>query len=498
MVFNSVDFLIFFPVVVLIYYIIPEKIRMWWLLICSYYFYMCWNAKYILLLLFSTSITYIGGRVIDKIETNMVEEKKRVIWKKCSLAIAIILNLGMLGVFKYFDFFIENMQKILRIVNIELQIPKSDLLLPVGISFFTFQAIGYVVDVYRGTVKVEKNFFRYALFVSFFPQLVAGPIERTGNLMKQFYETHPFDFDKVKKGLLLMGWGFFLKMVIADRIAIFVDTVYTHYPIYNGWFIVLATILFAFQIYCDFAGYTTIAIGAANVMGFQLMENFKTPYCASSVKDFWARWHISLTSWFRDYLYIPLGGNRKGKIRKYINQVIVFMVSGLWHGAMWSYVVWGGLNGLFLVIGDITRPMRDKVKDKIHWNRAAASNKVLSAVLTFVLVDFTWIFFRSSGMAEAKLVIQNMFAVNNFDILFDGSLYDAGLDQRNFWLMILSIVLLMIVDVCHNKGMRIREWIARQNLWFRWLLYICLVESILIFGVWGAGYNKAAFIYFQF
>lgn len=240
-------------------------------------------------------------------------------------------------------------------------LPSVDILLPVGISFYTFQALGYTIDVYRGDTCAEKNFFQYALFVSFFPQLVAGPIERSSHLLQQLATPHKFNSEEAKSGLLLMLWGFFLKIVLADRIAIFVDWVYGDYHTFGGWYLIVATALFAIQIYCDFAGYSIIAMGAAQILGIRLMENFQSPYLAVSVADFWRRWHISLTSWFRDYLYIPLGGSRCSKWRKYMNKMIVFLVSGLWHGAKISFVVWGGLNGLYQIIGEILQPLRDKL-----------------------------------------------------------------------------------------------------------------------------------------
>lgn len=346
MLFNSYNFLIFFPIVTLIYYLIPHKIRYIWLLLASYYFYMCWNAKYALILLFSTGITYVSGLFIiraDKIKG----DKKRTSSKKILVALSFLINVSILFLFKYFDFAVENINRVLSYLNIQVINPSFDVILPVGISFYIFQALSYTVDVYRGDVKVERNFLKYALFVSFFPQLVAGPIERSKNLLKQVHEKHYFDGQRVKDGLLLMIWGGFQKIVIADRVAIFVDTVFNKFPQYGGMYIVVAAVLFAFQIYCDFSGYSTIAIGAAKVMGFELMENFNAPYMSMSVAEFWRRWHISLSSWFRDYLYILLGGNRKGKLRKYINLMIVFIVSGLWHGAQWSFIVWGALNRNF-------------------------------------------------------------------------------------------------------------------------------------------------------
>lgn len=343
MLFNSYEFLIFFPIVTLIYFLIPHKARYIWLLIASYFFYMCWNAKYALILLFSTIVTYVAGLLISK-ANKIKDDKKRTKYKKIFVALSFIINLSILFLFKYFDFAINNINNILGQLNIQLLNPKFDLILPVGISFYIFQALGYTIDVYRQDVKTEKNFLKYALFVSFFPQLVAGPIERSKNLLEQMYEEHYFNAQRVKDGLLLMIWGGFQKIVIADRIAIVVDTIFNNFPQYGGMYIIIAAILFAFQIYCDFSGYSIIAVGAAKVMGFRLMENFNAPYFSMSVSEFWRRWHISLSTWFKDYLYIPLGGNRKGKIRKYINIMIVFLVSGLWHGASWNYIIWGGLN----------------------------------------------------------------------------------------------------------------------------------------------------------
>ena len=361
MLFNSYQFLIFFPVVVLLYYVIPPKIRYLWLLAASYYFYMCWNAKYALLLLSSTLVTYISGYLIDRIRQARYPQKKEQRRKSWVVAACCAINLGILFYFKYANFTIEVLKRAFELIHIQWNPPHADVLLPVGISFYTFQALSYTIDVYRGEIPAEKNFFRYALFVSFFPQLVAGPIERSKNLLTQLAAPSSFNAEKAKSGLLLMLWGFFLKTVLADRIAIFVDFVYGNFEKYNGLYIAVATVLFAVQIYCDFAGYSTIAIGAAEVLGIDLMENFDAPYLVTSVAAFWRRWHISLTSWFKDYLYIPLGGSRKGVYRKYVNKMIVFLLSGLWHGADFSYVVWGALNGAYQIIGEILMPLRSKI-----------------------------------------------------------------------------------------------------------------------------------------
>lgn len=343
MLFNSIDFMIFFPIVLLVYFVIPKKIRYVWLLIASYYFYMGWNAKYALLIAFSTVMTYIGGILLSLIEAKNISHK--VGWKKGVIIGSFTINLGILVFFKYFDFLLSNFNRIVKACGISPIERTFDVILPVGISFYTFQALGYIIDVYRGEIKAEKNLLKYALFVSFFPQLVAGPIERSKNLISQIKNVENiklWNYKHITNGAVQMLWGMFLKMVIADRIAIFVDTVYDGYWYYGSIELVLATALFAIQIYCDFASYSLIAKGAARIMGFELMENFNTPYFAKSIKEFWRRWHISLSSWFRDYLYIPLGGSRCSRWKKYRNIMITFLVSGLWHGANWNFVIWGG------------------------------------------------------------------------------------------------------------------------------------------------------------
>lgn len=325
-----------------------------WLLCASYYFYMSWNPKYALLIAFSTVVTYLSGLLIGIINENNGDSssqlQKSVRLKKWVVAGSFTVNLAILFFFKYFDFALSNVNRILTAVGISMIEKPFDVLLPVGISFYTFQALSYTMDVYRGDVRAERNILKYALFVSFFPQLVAGPIERSKNLLSQVEKAHTFqlwNYNRIANGAVIMLWGYFQKMVIADRVALLVDTVYDKYWLYGSTALILASVLFAVQIYCDFASYSSIAIGAAEIMGFSLMENFDTPYFSRSVKEFWRRWHISLSSWFRDYLYIPLGGNRKGKVRKYINTMVVFLTSGLWHGASWNFVVWGGPTWLF-------------------------------------------------------------------------------------------------------------------------------------------------------
>lgn len=498
MLFNSLDFLIFFPIIVLIYFCLPQKVRYIWLLVASYYFYMCWNVKYVVLLLFSTIITYLSGVCIEWIKQLNIEERKAMLFKKSVLIVSVLSNLGLLAYFKYANFFIENISRVLRACNIELIVPVVDVLLPVGISFYVFQALGYTIDVYRGEIYAEKNFFRYALFVSFFPQLVAGPIERSKNLLKQLAVPTKFDFESAREGLFVMLWGYYLKIVLADRIAIFVDTVYGDYLTYTGWYLIIATVLFAFQIYCDFYGYSCIAIGAAQILGIRLMTNFETPYLAKSVKEFWRGWHISLSSWFRDYLYIPLGGSRKGKLRKYINLLIVFFVSGLWHGARWSFVIWGVLNGIYQVIGEILQPLKNRIVNIFKINRNAFANKMICIIFTFIIVDFSWIFFRAAGCKEALDIVRGILGATNPGILWDGSLYVCGLDSKNFGVMLLSIAILLGVDICNHYNIRIRDMVIRQDAWFRWVFIAVSICAILTLGIWGSAYNETSFIYFQF
>lgn len=497
MLFNSLHFLIFLPIVVLFYFIIPSGFRYLWLLAASYYFYMCWNAKYALLILFSTFVTYMSGIILEHIKqqgNNRTTERE----KKICVAASFVLNLFVLFFFKYFDFALDNLGAILRLAHIQLNRPSFDIILPVGISFYTFQALSYTMDVYRDEIYAEKNFLRYALFVSFFPQLVAGPIERSKNLLKQLAVPTKPDYEKIQDGILLMLWGYFLKVVLADRIAIFVDTVYGDFLTYQGWYLIIATLLFAIQIYCDFSGYSTIAMGASEILGIHLMENFDAPYFSKSVPEFWRRWHISLSSWFKDYLYIPLGGSRKGKWRKYRNIMIIFLVSGLWHGAQWSFVAWGALNGLYQIIGSIIAPVRNTLVKILHLNRQTASHKLLQTVSTFLLIDFTWIFFRANRFKDAFSIMKGMISVHNPWILFDGSLYQCGLKQRDFSLMLIAIVVLLIADFFKYRGIKIREKIRKQDYWFQWIVISGGILFILLTGIWGAGYNAAGFIYFQF
>lgn len=496
MLFNSLNYLVFFPIVVLLYFAIPGKylkLRNLWLLIASYYFYMNWNAAYALLLFGSTFITYLAGLLIDA-----AHRKGKPALAKWVLGGSFVLNLGILFFYKYVNFFVENCNRILGMTGGQQRLPLFDVLLPVGISFYIFQALGYTMDVYRGKTEATRNLFRYMLFVSFFPQLVAGPIERSGNLLGQFDEKHSFDVDGVREGLLLMLWGLFMKIVIADNVAVYINAVYGNYMAYTGVEIILATVLFAFQIYCDFGGYSYLAIGSAKVLGFTLMENFRAPYQAVSVKDFWSRWHISLTGWFRDYLYIPLGGNRKGKLRKYINTLIVFFASGMWHGAAWSYIIWGVLNGIYLVLEDATKGFRNRIKEKLHVDESRFSYRFGCGLVTFVLVDFTWLFFRAEGVGQAFDIIKQIVVSLQFPQLFGLAVNRMGFSMQQLTALAVAFLILAVVDVLKNRYGDVCKIVMKQGMWFRWLVYLGLLFMIMMYGAYGTDYTQTEFIYFQF
>ncbi len=490
MLFNSLEFLIFFPIVTLLYFIIPHKVRYLWLLGASYYFYMCWNPRYAFLMAASTFFTWLGGAVIDATKNPSA--------RKAAVGLNFAVNLLILFFFKYFAFTVDNINSVLTMLNMSPVTARFDVILPVGISFYTFQALGYTMDVYRGDIKHEKNILKYALFVSFFPQLVAGPIERSKNLLHQLSEKHSFNYDRVVSGLLLMLWGFFQKIVIADRAALLVDKVYGNTSEFFGFHFAVATIIFAVQIYCDFASYTTIARGTARVLGMELMENFNVPYFARSIADFWSRWHISLSGWFRDYLYIPLGGNRKGKIRKYFNIMIVFLVSGLWHGASWNYIIWGFIHGVARVLGDATKNIRHLTADLIGIKRNRPYYQVFQVIMTFILVCIAWIFFRAESLSSAVFILRKIFLDFRPELIFGGGLLGMGLSTPDLFVLFASIAVLLFADTLKYRKIGANALILNMHIIPRFAIILILLYSTLVFGIYGAGYTSSQFIYFQF
>lgn len=418
---------------------------------------------------------------------------------------SFIINLSILVFFKYFDFALDNVNAVLNQFGVGVIEKPFDFVLPVGISFYTFQALSYTVDVYRGDLAPEKNILKYALFVSFFPQLVAGPIERSKNLLIQVNQIDQvdrkklLDYDRITGGLIIMLWGFFQKMVIADRIAVLVDTVFDAWYFYGTVELLLAAAAFSIQIYCDFASYSTIAIGAAKVMGFELMENFNTPYFARSIQDFWRRWHISLSTWFKDYLYIPLGGNRCGRLRRHINIMITFLVSGLWHGASWHFVIWGGIHGLYQVIGAQTRRFRDGLYAKFHTKTDSFSYRFGQVVITCILTTFAWIFFRAESLSQAFDYIKRIFTKQNWWALSDLTIYELGLDITEMNILLISLVIMFCVSLIRYKEkITLDVFLKKQCLWFQWLVAAVLFFFIFLFGIYGPGYDASQFIYFQF
>lgn len=505
MLFNTVQYLVFLPFVIFVYYVLPKRVRYLWLLAASYYFYMQWNKMYAILLFLCTVVTYVGSMVIEK--------QKRYATKsaKICLLVCLFFCFGILGFYKYTGFAVGWLNILFAHVRPGVHVQGFDILLPVGISFYTLQALGYLIDVYKGEIYAEKNFFRYALFVSFFPQLVAGPIERSKNLLVQLHECQKFNFENFKKGMLLVIYGMFLKMVIADRAAVIVDTVFADTVAYPGFYIAAVAFFFAIQIYCDFYGYSTIARGSAMLLGFRLMDNFKAPYHAHSVKEFWRRWHISLSSWFRDYLYIPLGGSRKGFVRRQVNLFLVFAVSGLWHGASMGFVFWGILHALYQIIPELWKKGREKLTEAMGRkflggfqqkyagsDNASFSVRLLQRGCTFVLVCFAWLFFRAGGFSAAIQVIKAMFSVNNWIVLFDGSLFRLGVERIYMYAMYASIVVLFVADHYKQRGSDVADLVLRQGWLFQIIVVLALVAVILLYGCYGTVYDTQQFIYFQF
>jgi D-alanyl-lipoteichoic acid acyltransferase DltB (MBOAT superfamily) len=489
MQFNSLEYLIFLPVVVALYFALPHRFRWMLLLGASYFFYMCWKAEYALLILLSTLVDYWAA-----LRMGTTEQRRK---RRTYLVISLIVNLGLLFSFKYFNFVSDSLQGLVGSFELSRDLPMLNVLLPVGISFYTFQTLSYTIDVYRGVREPEHHFGIFAVYVSFFPQLVAGPIERSTRLLPQFLEKHRFEYDRVIDGLRLMLWGFFKKIVIADRLAVYVNEVYGHPGDFSTGPLLLATYFFAFQIYCDFSGYTDIAIGSARIMGYDLMENFRRPYFAKSIAEFWRRWHISLSTWFRDYLYFSLGGNRVWRWRWYYNLIVVFTLSGLWHGADWTFLVWGALHGAYMIVSDLTRTLRQKIVTALRLSRRTTLRKWLQVGITFHLVVLAWVFFRANSLGDAVVVLRNIAAFDLADLATEltRGFYVNDLSRGWFDLgvALAGIGLLLGVQLA-QRGRGVASSLAMRPVWQRWALYYAAVLAIILFGV----YEHAEFIYFQF
>lgn len=472
MLFNSIQFLVFFIIVTTTYFNIPHKYRWILLFISSCYFYMAFIPRYILILFFLIIIDYFAGILIERASLSF--------HKKLYLVISLISNIGLLSIFKYYNFFTINLEYVFKFFNSQTPIPYLNILLPIGLSFHTFQAMSYTIEVYRGNQKAERNIGIYALYVMFYPQLVAGPIERPYNLIPQLYKKQSFNFDEFLCGIKIMIWGFFKKVVIADRLAIVVNSAYYLKDPFsfdnsqNGLTLLIGTFFFAFQIYCDFSGYSDIAIGAARIMGIKLMNNFNLPYFAKSISEFWRRWHISLSTWFRDYLYIPLGGNRVKEYRWYFNLAFVFLITGFWHGANWTFIFWGALHGFYL----IAEIFKSKITDKLKLN---LNVPFFSMFITFILVCFSWIFFRAYNIQHAIYIIKQIFTLS--------------LDENlNVPMHINEIVFCFLLIVFLLFKEKIIPKVENSNTKFSFVFSIIIFSSCYFFGI----FTQNQFIYFQF
>jgi len=468
MIFNSVHFIFFFIVTTILYYALPHRFRWAFLLAISCYFYMVFRPIYILILAGTIVVDYVAGLFLES-TTN----PRR---KKIFLVASIIANVGVLAVFKYYNFINDNLTELLGVFHLKNEIPMLRILLPIGLSFHTFQAMSYTIEVYRGKQQAEKHFGMYALYVMFYPQLVAGPIERPQNILHQLKEKVVFNYDHIVSGLKLILWGLFVKVVIADRLSIYVDIVYNSPEHHSAISSLVATLFFTFQIYCDFSGYSSIAIGCAKVLGIDLMINFRRPYMSTSVREFWSRWHISLSTWFRDYLYIPLGGNRVSLYRNMFNLFFVFLVSGLWHGANWTFIIWGALHGFYLMLEIMFDRLLPSVKlpRPIRW------------ILHFVLVAIAWVFFRASNFQTAKQILKNIYTFK------PGPLYIGNASY-----LVYSFLLILFLFAAEYNAEKLNNryaWLYSERKVLRWSAYLLLILTLLSIGV----FNGGQFIYFQF
>lgn len=473
MLFNSIIFLIFFVIVTTLYYVLPHRFRWFMLLAASCVFYSYFVPIYILILFFTIIIDYIAGIQIEKAQGPR---------RKLFLVMSLVANIGILAVFKYYNFIIDNLNFVTDAVGLQnSHLPYLGILLPIGLSFHTFQAMSYTIEVYRGNYPAERNFGIYSLYVMFYPQLVAGPIERPQNVLYQFYEKHEFDFVQVVTGIQRILWGLFKKVVVSDLLGTYVNSIYNSHEQHTGFTLLFATYAFAFQIYCDFSGYSDMALGTAQTMGFRLMENFHLPYFSKSITEFWRRWHISLSTWLRDYLYISLGGNRNGKFMQYRNQMLTMVIGGLWHGASWNFVIWGFLNGLYL---GIEKWLGVNVKEDA---RRPFLVRVGKAFLVFNLICLTWVFFRATTFAQAFGIIKGIFVTPNF---FNLDIQDTGI----FSSMLVGVLILLGVEFFFLRKHRIED-VTPAAGWLKPLaMATCLVLLILVFGV----SEGDQFIYFQF
>ena len=487
MLFNSLPFLLFFVVVTALYFLLPHKFRWALLLAASCFFYMFFKPIYILILGFTIVIDYYAGILLE----NEPDKKRR----KKYLVMSLIANIGVLAVFKYYNFLNTNISGLSLLFGYKNPLPYLHILLPIGLSFHTFQAMSYTIEVYRGNQKAERHFGIYALYVMFYPQLVAGPIERPQHMLHQFHEKKHFDYNNAVAGLRLMVWGLFKKAVIADRLAYVTDPVFNNPHNYPASSILIAAVFFSFQIYCDFSGYSDIALGSARVMGFRLMRNFDRPYSAKNIPEFWRRWHISLSTWFRDYLYIPMGGNRVTGMRWYFNIFIVFLISGLWHGANWTFIIWGALHGFYMISGAISAHARNRIKAIIGIAQLKWLDNAVQKLITFSLVTIAWVFFRANTMQDAFYMLRKLPSSFSEFVYMAKNLVPISLpiSGEKAWVCVLVICIMELIHTIQKKR-SINTLLLNQPRYIRWCVYYIFIFTILYMGI----FHNRQFIYFQF
>ncbi len=479
--FLSPSYFLFFPAAVLGYFLLPQRRKNGWLLACSWFFYLCAGPEYFAFLLGTILVTYFAAISLGKRP------------RKGLLTGVLCLFVGLLFLFKYLFFGASLVSRLLGMVGLDWSLVVPSLLLPAGISFYLFAAMGYLIDVYRKRVEAQSSFIKCALFLSFFPSLLSGPIGRAERILPQLEETHRFDYGNLREGLFRFLWGAFKKLVLADRLAVVVDTVFVAPESFGAIQVIAAACAFSIQIYCDFSAYSDMALGSAKVMGFALMENFRTPYFSRSIAEFWRRWHISLSTWFRDYLYIPLGGSRKGTGRKYLNVLIIFAVSGLWHGAAVSFLIWGLLNGVYQVAGSLTEPIRTRVRAVLHWKEDSPIAALWQMFWVFVLSTLAWVFFEAGSVTAALAVLRGMVSAP----LWVPPLSGMGMDRWEFLAAGAAVLLLLAVDAWSTRTDPARQ-VAEGPRWVRWCVYLGLLLITVIFGSYGSGYDAKSFIYGQF
>ncbi|MCQ2515711.1 MAG: MBOAT family protein [Saccharofermentans sp.] len=499
MIFNSLQFASFFVVFLAVLFILPKQVRVWWILLSSLYFYSSGSIDNLAYLLSSTIVTWICAFVIDLVPN--VDFKTKLL-RIILLIEALVFDFGMLIYFKYSNFIMETLGASIPNSVRLLFSNSSELILPIGISFFVFTNTGYLFDVYRGKTRAERNLLYFSLFASFFPSIMSGPIERADRLIPQFRkykDVKLFNSENIISGFSLIVWGLFTKMVIADRISLVVETVYSQYYVYGSIELFLASVAYSIQIYCDFMSYSTIALGCAKMMGISIFDNFDAPYTSESIKEFWRRWHISLSTWLRDYVYIPLGGSRCSKFRKCINIMITFLISGIWHGAGLNFILWGAIHGVLQVIGDIIAPIRAWLYKKTNAKTDGIGYHLTRTIITFLCVNFAWIFFRVSDYRVAFEIIRRIFQKPNWWVLFNDQLYNLGLGRREFNIFFVSFMALTLFDWYKNRRKQnFGDFMNDQPWYFRWVVLLVLLFAILTFGMYGPGYNAAGFIYFDF